>query len=63
MSEETRLKEYFTLVSRYRKALTGVSKNTIISELKQLHTTSSSETVRKASSNFLSSVHAWGKAS
>lgn len=64
MSEiEDRLKGYFTLVTRYRKAQTELSKNTIIGELKQLHNTTSSGAVRLKVSTFLSSVGAWGKAS
>lgn len=61
MSTEERLKEYFTLVSRYRKAQTDLSKNTIIGELKQLHNSTSSSAVRMRASGFLAQVGAWGK--
>lgn len=60
---EERLTELWTLQSRYRKAQTEVSRNTIIAELKQLHNTTSSAVVRLRASTFLSSINAWGKAS
>lgn len=60
---EERLTSYLTLVTRYRKAQTDVSRNTIIAELKELHNTTSSATVRLRASTFLSSINAWGKAS
>lgn len=58
---EERLKVFLTLVSRYRKAQTDLSRQTIVDELKSMYVSTSSATIRGRISNFLASVGAYGK--
>lgn len=60
---EERLTAFWTLQQRYRKATNDITRKTIVRELKELHNTTGSATLRLKVSGFLSSIGAWEQAS